>query len=185
MSDHEFNQEQFLETVLADQVVQKAISDTNWFTVAKLLKIVEETMTPARTGFLGSYVDPRLAACLAATELPLSQKHKLFHDLYHFLNKHMISPQGHAFASTFIPFLSADQVSNMLSELGLPAKFDIDRGVQELTPSMLLCLVAPEELRNQLVKIIFSTGDQQMMQSLLVWAMVVRAGTQAYLERGE
>ena len=173
-------QVEIIDTPFQDEVVLKAFQESDWFTPKYIAEILKNEPYPERASLLEPFTNPALADFkLIGFKLTLTKKDCLYLNTLAFVNERMVGPQSHPFRLDGIPF--ADQeIMELANEFGMNEKFEFYRQMVNQVNSMLLCLIAPKDIRREIVRIGLM-GKEEIGKQALIWSQLVKKGVQAYL----
>lgn len=161
------------------QRVINALQNSSWFTSEFIAEIRANEPDPEREG-LGPFKDRLLGDFFIAGVDP-KQDNEVYLGALNYVHQRMVGEQGHPFSLEKIPFCD-DEILAMAKSFGVAENYEVDRRMIGQVATMLQCMIAPEEIRRKVIRVICSWGSDRVKRDTLLWAGLVGKGVKAYLK---
>lgn len=171
------------ETAFEDRNVLKAIENSDWLTPEFIADVLDNEPRPEgnfKPGFKNESLDRFVRAARTQNE------QTLFNRTSQFINSKLISSQGNFSPYKWIDFID-DEFKKFAQGLGedvggLGEFHSLNRGLVWHVGNILSCIVAPEDLRRQAVRIFFDVSGMAPRRDLFLLAELVKKGAKRYLQ---
>ena len=167
-----------------DKNVLASIANCDWFTKDYILDVVANEPDAEYSAEEG-LKDKQLAGFLQAPEgmKSLDGKNDLYQQLKKYVTERMVGSQGHPFPIGNIPFAD-ESFLELAKSLGANERYEVERGMVFEVEAYLMCLVAPKNMRRQVVKQCCRWGEgyEDRKRDVLLWAELVKRGAKQFLE---
>lgn len=117
------------------------------------------------------------------------EKYTLYTEVVGYLRKMLVDEQGNLFSINALPFFDPTAFAKT-GAIDIPLdgkeipRYRVDRTMFARIEPMLLCIVAPESIRKEVVKLFCSWNEKDYSREaeIVLWAEVIRAGALWYLK---
>lgn len=161
-----------------NQEVIRALSGCDWFSTDFIQQVQKNEPEPKREG-LGPFED-KLLGDFFIKGISLGKENSVYLGVNNYLYQRMVDSQAHPHSLKEIEFADTE-VMRLAESMGTDESHEFDRGMFGEIDSLLQCLIAPVEIRNKVVKVICSWGDEEVKTDVLLWAELVKRGAKAYI----
>lgn len=162
-----------------DQKVINALAHCDWFSTDFIERVQKNELEPERKG-LGPFKDKPLGDFFMAIN-HLGKENQVYRGVRIYLYQRMVGSQGHPFSLKDIEFADPE-VMHLAESIGTNELHEFDRSMIGEVDNMLQCLIAPEKIRNKVVKVTCRWGNEQVRKDVLLWAELVKRGAKAYIK---
>lgn len=168
-------------TAYSDEAVTFALQNCDWFTTEYIEHVQSTVADPERRG-LGPF-ENKFLADFFMIEYTSSEQGDVFRSVNMYLTQRLVSMSGHPYPLHAIEFLTEQQKNDLIQKFDLPENFEFNREIFGYIDGILECIIAPEKIRDEVIKVICSWGGDVWKKNILTWAEVVKIGAQAYTQR--
>jgi len=103
----------------------------------------------------------------------------VYREVRRYLYDRMFMDEGFPRPLNEIPFVD-EEIRELAKKLGVENEHEVDRSyIYEIDP-MLQCIIAPEEMRRKVVKVLCSWGSEEARRDRLIWSQLVRKGVKSW-----
>lgn len=177
-----------VEHYFLDQRVKVAIMDSSWYTT-DYIKNVREDHQPLLRDKKGALADPALQEYIDFSDYNRGETGQLYRGVLNYLLQNITSNQGHVFPLKEIRFCD-QKILEMVNALGLGDNYQFSRSMFSNIQIFLDSIIAPEEIRNAVIKLSHDWGDPsinsgatKVMNDVLIMSQLVRKGSSKYIEQ--
>lgn len=164
----------------SDKNVIQALRTCDWFTPDYIEEVIESEPMSESEG-LGPYKD-RLLQEFFGTAYDLNKVSKVYREVRRYLYNLMVVSEGFPRPLNEIPFVD-EEIRELAKKLGVEDKYEVDRSyIGEIDP-MLQCIIAPEKMRRNVVRVLCSWGSEETRRDRLLWSQLVGKGVKSWLAR--
>lgn len=168
----------------SNENVRASIADCDWFNTDYILEVVANEPDSEYSAEEG-LKDKQLAGFLQAPKQVnlVKGKSDLYQQLKNYVTGSMVGRQGHPFPIGNIPFAD-ESFLELAKSLGANEGYEVKRGMVFEVDAYLMCLIAPKNMRRQVVKECCRWGEgyDDRRRDVLLWAELVKRGAKQFLE---
>lgn len=175
------------EATFGNENVLKSLRNTGWFTPEYITQVVETEPEPERNPNF-TFKDERLREFLGR-RFP-STEGSVFGQIARFLSRSLLTRDGNTYPFKYIPFADKEFLRYAQSlvkperpgHLVFIEDYDLDRMTSPGMP--LMCMVAPEDIRKKVIKILCGWRPERDFEkkNVLLWTQLSRKGIKQYLD---
>lgn len=167
-------------TAYRNEKVLQALRNCNWFTPEYIQEVSSNEPEPERKG-LGPFEDRLLGDFFLASLNLNKTDNTVYLGARVYISPIMVGSEGHPKSIKNIPFTD-QEILDLAKQYGVDKDYTVDRRMIDREEAMIQCLIAPEEIRRKVVKIICRWGNEKVKTDFLLWAMLTKKGVKQYLE---
>jgi len=171
----------------SNENVRASIADCDWFNTDYILEVTANESDPEFSWDKG-FTDKQLAGFLQAPEgmKSVNGKSDLYQQLKNYVTERMVGSQGHPFPIGNILFAD-ESFLELAKSLGANERYEVERGMVFEVDAYLMCLIAPKNMRRQVVKQCCRWGEgyDDRRRDVLLWAELVKRGAKQFFAENQ